>query len=73
MYKRAKSISPTLGEGVTKAGIYSNRVPGIMYPEHSERIERLRFRISEGLYYAIESVINDFEKALGKTHFEAIM
>lgn len=73
LYKRAKSISPALGEGVTKAGIFSNRVPGIVYPEHSERIERLRFRISEGLYFAIESVINDFEKALGKTGFDRMM
>ena len=73
LYKRAKSISPTLGEGVTRAGIFANRVPGIVYPECSERIERLRFRISEGLYYAIESVINDYAKALGKRGFDRMI
>lgn len=68
LYKRAKSISPILGEGViTNSGIFANKVPNIIYPEYSERIERYRFRISEGHYFSIESVINDFEKALGKT------
>lgn len=70
LYKRAMNIDPKLGEAINHRVIIANHVKGIDYGKDLPLIERFRFRISEGQYQAIESVVNDFEKALGKTGFD---
>ncbi len=75
LYKRALRIDPKLAEAievkVTKSGY--GRLAGVDYGVGLPYIERYRFRMSEGQYQAIESVVNDFEKALGKSGFDRIM
>jgi hypothetical protein len=75
LYKRALRIDPKLAEAievkVTKSGY--GRLAGVDYGAGLPYIERYRFRMSEGQYQAIESVVNDFEKALGKTGFDRMM
>ena len=70
LYKRAMNIDPKLGEAINRRVTIGNRVKGVDYGKDLPLIERFRFRISEGQYQAIESVVNDFEKALGKTGFD---
>jgi hypothetical protein len=70
LYKRALKANSKLGEAINNRVIISNRVNGIDYGKGLPLIERFRFRISEGQYQAIESVVNDFEKALGINRFE---
>ena len=75
LYKRALKIDPKLAEAievkVTKSGY--GRLAGVDYGAGLPYIERYRFRMSEGQYQAIESVVNDFEKALGKTGLDRMM
>ena len=75
LYKRALRIDPKLAEAievkVTKSGY--GRLADVDYGAGLPYIERYRFRMSEGQYQAIESVVNDFEKALGKTGFDRMM
>lgn len=75
LYKRAQKISPELAEGITKSGVFSNMVPDVVHKEYplTQKMERYRWRISEGLYFAIESFVNDFEKALGKPMLDRMM
>ena len=75
LYKRALKIDPKLAEAIdvklTKHG--QSPLPSIDYGKDLPYIERFRYRISEGQYLAIESVVNDFEKALGKSGFDRMM
>lgn len=75
LYKRALRIDSKLAEAVetkvTKSGY--GRISGIDYGKDLPYIERYRYRMSEGQYQAVESVVNDYAKALGKTHFDTIM
>ncbi len=73
LYKKAMKIDPKLGEAINRRVTIANHVKDIDYGKGLPYIERFRFRISEGQYQAIESVVNDFEKALGKTGFDRIM
>lgn len=72
LYKRAVRIDPKLAEAIevrlTKHGY--PKLAGVDYGTGLPYIERFRYRISEGQYRSIESVVNDFEKALGKTSFD---
>lgn len=74
LYKRALKIDPKLAEAievkVTKSGY--GRLAGVDYGKEMPYIERYRYRISEGQYQAIESVVNDYERALGKTGLDEI-
>ncbi len=75
LYKRALKIDPKLAEAIevklTKGG--HAPLPSIDYGKDLPYIERFRYRISEGQYLAIESVVNDFEKALGKSGLDRMM
>lgn len=75
LYKRALKIDPKLAEAIeikiTKSGY--GRLAGVDYGRKMPYIERYRYRISEGQYLAIESVVNDYEKALGKVGFDRMM
>lgn len=73
LYMRAKALSPELAEGINNCGVKAFKVPDVIYKEFSHPMERFRWRTHEGLYSAIESFVNDFEKALGKTGFDRMM
>lgn len=75
LYKRALRIDSKLADAievkVTKSGY--GRLAGLDYGAGLPYIERYRYRMSAGQYQAIESVVNDFEKALGKKSFARVM
>ena len=74
MYQRAKELNPQLAKALASKIVYGNqgvgKLPGSSYIFELPSGVSVRcggYRLSAGQNYTLESIIRDYEKALGKT------
>ena len=77
-FKRAEAVDDNLATGVARYVKSMYRIPAKSLNvrkgyDHFAQMENYRYRISAGQQYAIDSFINDYIKALGRTGFDRIM